>query len=55
LGARKPKGLNRIAKVWEQVNKGSKQDSQSLGASKPKGLNRIAKDWEKENQRVKTV
>jgi hypothetical protein len=35
-------GLNRIAQVWEQENKGSKQDRQNLGAIKPKGLNRIA-------------
>jgi hypothetical protein len=46
LGARKPMGLNRIAKI-----KGSKQDSQNLGARKSKGLNRIEKIWEQENQR----
>jgi hypothetical protein len=38
LGGRKPKGINRIAKI-----KGSKQDRQNLGARKPKGLNRIDK------------
>jgi hypothetical protein len=47
LGARKPMGLSRIAKI-----KGSKQDRQNLGARKPKGLNRIDKIWEKENHRV---
>jgi hypothetical protein len=36
-------GLNRIAQVWEQENKGSKQDRQNVGANKPKGLNRIDK------------
>jgi hypothetical protein len=35
-GARKPKGLIRIAKI-----KGSKQDSENLRARKPKSLNRI--------------
>ena len=48
--ARKPKGLNRIAKVWEQVNQRSKQDRQSLGARKPKGLNRIVQVWEQETK-----
>jgi hypothetical protein len=38
LGARKPKGLNRIDKIWEQ--------------QKNKGLNRIDKIWEQENQRA---
>jgi hypothetical protein len=38
LGARKPKGLHRIAKA-----KGPKQDSQNLGVRKPKNLNRIDK------------
>ena len=45
-------GLNRIAQVWEQENKGSKQDRQNLGTIKPKGLNRIVKVWEQVNQRV---
>jgi hypothetical protein len=43
-------GLNRIAKIWEQENKGAKQESQNLGARKPKGLNRIDKIWEQEKQ-----
>jgi hypothetical protein len=35
LGARKPKGLNRIDKIWEQENQGPKQNRQNLGARKP--------------------
>jgi hypothetical protein len=47
MGARKPTGLNRIAKI-----KGSKQGNQNLGARKPKSLNRIDKIWEQVNQRA---
>jgi hypothetical protein len=47
MGARKPAGLNRIAKV-----KGSKQDNQNLGVRKPKSLNRIDKIWEQVHQRA---
>jgi hypothetical protein len=47
LGARKPKGLNRIAKI-----KGSKQDNQNLGARKPESINRIDKIWEQVSQRA---
>ena len=62
MGARKPKGLNRIAKIkgpkQEKAKSGSKktkepkQDSQNMGASKPKGLKRIVKIWELEKQRA---
>ena len=37
LGARNPKGLNRIAKIWEQENQSG------YWSKKPKGLNRIDK------------
>ena len=47
MGERKPKGLNRIAKI-----KAFKQDNQNLGARKPESINRIDKIWEQENQRA---
>ena len=45
MGAIKPKGLNRIAKLWSNKTKGLKQDSQIMGAIKPKNPG-IDKFWE---------
>jgi hypothetical protein len=36
FGSKKTKDLNRMAKIWEQENKRSKQDGQNQGARKQK-------------------